>query len=533
MAGSRFSAVLALVVLLVVTVQANEVQKTGTTADWPSLRFHFTLKRDTMKIHGQSQFDIYGNPILKKDTVLYDAFATFTEHSTLYNYTLLHGIAYSSSVPYTGSPAGDSKPEPSVACLDEETAKLPSINSIVAAINGAAAAKKTAGITMDCSGGNLFKVMVNRIEFALCATGSTGFKMQGNDMDVSVEFLESHIDILVPKLAEKKRLQCPSVASPNTITPIGKAVLTGQAMPHNARNLKAAGSFSIGGKPTCSCKSKPRPCVFIHGLGVSDETPQNEAKFVNYWSDHLTGHTPCCSSLNFAHLNTVNYTWTSAELQEKVCNRALSASNTSTNSAITDTIVVTHSMGNLMFAGALANAKCSLDSSSTWVGMAGPMKGSMCSDFVQDSCAGKTNVIWEKVGSITGRCPPNTGLKSLGYEGENYSTTELNAAYAAAQEVYRTKVSALMCGKSYSGLTSKYQAQFWGLGSIVPHKSSQNDGMVEFQSCAAGFPESKFGNNFRNQFYVTKLNHYDMQFRAGDSVMDEQKMPVKWFECLL
>ncbi|KAE8975659.1 hypothetical protein PR001_g25640 [Phytophthora rubi] len=487
-----------------------------------------------MKIHGQSEFDIYGNPILstKTNTVLYDAFATFTEHSTLYNYTLLHGVAYSSSIPYSGSPVDHSKANPTVACLDKETAKLPSINSIVAAIGGVTAVKKAAGSGIDCSGGNLFKVMVDRIEFALCTSGSTGFKMQGADMDISVELLESHIDIFVPKLAEKKRLQCSSVASPSPITPTGKALLTGQTVPHNARNLKADASFSIGGKSACSCKSTPRPCVFIHGLGVSDETPQNQDEFAQYWSNHLTGHTPCCSSLKFAHLNTVNSTWTSPELQEKVCNRALTASNTSTKSAISDTIVVTHSMGNLMFAGALATGKCSLDSSSTWVGMAGPMKGSTCSDFVQDSCAGKNNLVWEKIGNITGRCPANIGLKSLAYEGGAHSSQELNAAYAAAQEVYRTKVSALMCSKSYSGLVSKYQAQFWGLGSMVPFKGP-NDGMVEFQSCAAGFPETKFGNNYRDRFYVTKLNHYDMQFRGGDSVMDEQKMPVKWFECLL
>ncbi|OWZ02841.1 hypothetical protein PHMEG_00025530 [Phytophthora megakarya] len=300
-----------------------------------------------------------------------------------------------------------------------------------------------------------------------------------------------------------------------------------------SRKLNTAASFSFGDKSTCSCKSTPRPCVFIHGLGVKDEMSENQEAFTDYWGTHLAGHGPCCSSMKFAHLNTVNSTWTSENLQEKVCNRALTASTTSKDTVISDTIVVTHSMGNLMFAGALATGRCQLDSSSTWVGMAGPMLGSMCSDFVQDSCAGKTNIVWEKIGNITGRCPPNTGLKSLAYEGGSYSSQDLNDAYKAAQEVYRTKVSALMCGKSYSGLPSKYQAQFWGLGTMVPHKSKLNDGMVEFQSCAAGFPESKFGTNYRDQFYVTKLNHYDMQFRAGDSLLDEEKMPLKWFDCLL
>uniref|UniRef100_K3WD25 Uncharacterized protein n=1 Tax=Globisporangium ultimum (strain ATCC 200006 / CBS 805.95 / DAOM BR144) TaxID=431595 RepID=K3WD25_GLOUD len=33
-------------------------------------------------------------------------------------------------------------------------------------------------------------------------------------------------------------------------------------------------------------------------------------------------------------------------------------------------------------------------------------------------------------------------------------------------------------------------------------------------------------------FYVTKLNHYDMMFRYGDSLFSKSKKPVKWFKNL-
>ncbi|KAG7387364.1 hypothetical protein PHYPSEUDO_014388 [Phytophthora pseudosyringae] len=237
--------------------------------------------------------------------------------------------------------------------------------------------------------------------------------------------------------------------------------------------------------------------------------------------------------MKFAHLNTVNTSWIDPAQQKNMCNRALAVSDTSKNSVITDTIVVTHSMGNLMLAGALATGTCTLDPSSTWVGIAGPMMGSMASDFVQDSCAGETNVVWEEIGQVTGRCPPNGALQFLAYSGRNYSSNSLEAAYSAAQESYRANVHALMCGKSHSGITSKYQAKFWALGSMISHNSEENDGMVDFKSCAAGFPESQFGDSYRDRFYKTKLNHYDMSFRAGDSILSEAKMPVKWFECLL
>ncbi|KAG3078035.1 hypothetical protein PI124_g19965 [Phytophthora idaei] len=530
--ASMLHAALILAALLALSVQTTTAtQLSGSTTEWPSLRFHFTIKRSSMKVHGQSDFSMYANPIVssRADSVLYDVFATFTEDSKLYNYTLINGVAHSTSTPYSGNPSDDVKPTPTVSCVDAESSKLPNINAIVSALNGATATPKSNDIT--CASGNLFKVTVYGIDFALCASGSAGFIMHGSDMDIDVEFLESPIDIVVP--TQKDKTECKKIASASSVTVTSKGLLTGQQFSDKARHLKAAMSFSFRDKSTCSCKSTPRPCVFIHGLGVKDEMPENQDEFTDYWGKYLAGHGPCCSSMKFAHLNTVNSTWTDAILQGKVCNRALTASNTSKDSVISDTIVVTHSMGNVMFAGALSTGKCRLDSSSTWVGMAGSMFGSMCSDFVQDSCAGKTNIVWEKIGNITGRCPPNTGLKSLAYEGGSYSSQASDAAYKAAQEVYRTNVSALMCGKSSSGLVSKYQAQFWGLSMMVPHKSKLNDGMVEFQSCAAGFPESKFGANYRDRFYVTKLNHYDMQFRAGDSLLDEEKMPLKWFDCLL
>ncbi|KUF91842.1 hypothetical protein AM587_10011499 [Phytophthora nicotianae] len=532
MASSRlnvafiFSALSALSVLAAAATQPGQ-----STTEWPSLRFHFTVKRSSMTVHGQSDFSMYANPIVssKADGVLYDVFATFTEDSTLYNYTIIDGVAHSSSTPYSGSHSDDSKATPSVSCVDAESSKLPDINAIVSALNDATALTlQSEGI--NCDSGSLFKVSVRGVDFALCASGSSGFTMHGSDMDIDVEFLESPIDIVIP--IQKSKTECKETALASSVTVTSKGLLTGQQISNKARNLKAT-SFSFRDKSSCSCKSTPRPCVFIHGLGEKEEMPENQDEFTDYWGKHLAGHGPCCSSMKFARLNTVDSMWTDAILQGKVCNRALSASNTSKDSVISDTIVVTHSMGNVMFAGALSTGKCRLDISSTWVGMAGPMLGSMCSDFVQDSCAGKTNIVWETIGNITGRCPANTGLKSLAYEGESYSSVALDAAYKAAQEIYRANVSAVMCSKSSSGLISKYQAQFWGLSEMVPHKSKLNDGMVEFQSCAAGFPESKFGGNYRDRFYVSKLNHYDMQFRAGDSLLDEEKMPLKWFDCLL
>ncbi|KAG7387367.1 hypothetical protein PHYPSEUDO_014391 [Phytophthora pseudosyringae] len=496
------------------------------TTEWPSLRFTFTLKRSSMKIHDESEFSMLADPLVSTDAshVLYNTFATFSEKSTIHNYTLVDGVRYYSSSPLENATALDA-----VNCFDPELDQLPPINAILDGINQATPVSN-APSGVECSSGNLFKITVNGIDFALCATGASGLKMYGSDVDVAVEYLDKHANISTPHEILSK---CATSVTPTTVNSIAIALLTGASAPvRDARRLKAAFDFSWGDdSPSCSCKSTPRPCIFIHGMGVTFELPDNQDSF-RYWGN-LTGHTPCCSTIKYAVLDTVNNTWTNNTQQQKVCDRALSVSKTSTDTVITDTIVVTHSMGNLLLAAAIDSRKCSLDSSSTWVGLAAPMKGSKASDFIQESCAGNANFAVEAMVENSGRCPPTTALKSMPFQGESYSTPALNAAFTAAQEAFRSNVSALMCSSSFSGLRSSDQVTLWALGMLGHHHSWRNDGMVEFQSCAAGFPESKFGQTWRDRFYRTKLNHYDMQFRHGDSIFSKAKMPLKWFECLL
>ncbi|POM70960.1 Hypothetical protein PHPALM_12539 [Phytophthora palmivora] len=121
----------------------------------------------------------------------------------------------------------------------------------------------------------------------------------------------------------------------------------------------------------------------------------------------------------------------------------------------------------------------------------------------------------------------------MSYEDESYSTTSLNSAYSAAQSAFQSNVDAAMCSDNYSGLLSLYQAVYKLAGAIIPHKSSENDGIVEYQSCAGGLSTSKFGNTYDDTYYVTGLNHADTAFRNGDALIVNSQKPVKWFECLL
>ncbi|KAG7399373.1 hypothetical protein PHYBOEH_009038 [Phytophthora boehmeriae] len=528
----------ALAALLVLFVQADGTQgQLVQMAKWPSLRLHFTLKRSSMQVHGQSKFSMIANPTVSSDStsVLYDTLATFDEDATTYSYSLVNGLAYEAR-----SSQDDSTATQSVSCLDSDS--LPPVNSIVSALNDAVAISNVSTSTMQCSSGNLFKVSVDGFDFIVCYSGSLGFTMTGSDMDITVEYLIEPVEILMPKVIDDTAHECAPVASSSSISSVGKALLTGGPIPkETARKLKAAFEFSDllpKDETSCSCKSTPRPCIFVHGLGVPTEEPDNIEDLslfprANYWGNLTDENMPCCTSKKYAVLNTVNNSWTDDEQQQKVCDRLMSVSANSQGQAIADTIVITHSMGGLLVAGALATGKCSFAETVTWVSLASPLKGSMGSDYFQKSCKNGTNVIVENLVTKSGYCPADEGIKSLAYEGESYSTVELNEAYRAAQKVYREKVYALLCSNSFSGLKSDRQLYYWAFGVTIPHKSLENDGMVEFVSCAGGFPASKFGDTYEDRFYVTELNHGDASFRNGDAILNKAKMPVKWFECLL
>eukprot|EP00644_Phytophthora_capsici_P014804 jgi/Phyca11/510091/fgenesh2_kg.PHYCAscaffold_53_\ len=90
-----------------------------------------------------------------------------------------------------------------------------------------------------------------------------------------------------------------------------------------------------------------------------------------------------------------------------------------------------------------------------------------------------------------------------------------------------------MCSSSYTGNISKYQAKYMVGGRVIPHKSSKNDGLVEFHSCAGGISPSKFGKTPDSRFYRCELNHADTAFKTGDGIFKTTVRPLKWFACLL
>lgn len=502
------------------------------STEWPSLKLHFTLKRDSMQVYGQPEFDVYANPVVSDDglSVTYDGYVDFTEGSTLTRYLLVDGVAYST---ISAETTDQSQIVPSTSeCLPSNM--LPPLNDMLPALNMATpvSSANLDGAKIKCSAGNLFKVTFPGLNLAVCASGSTGVHIYGSDLEIGVKYLKNPVQITAPKLNASALSECKTVVNATAVTATAAALLTGEAIPESESRSLDFGSNVTLTPTTCSCKSTPRPCLFIHGLGIDYAEAELQDAFTYYWGN-LTDHAPCCTDFKCMIWNSVEIGWNNDTQQQILCDLATSVTESGSPTEIADTIVVTHSMGGLMLAGAIASGKCTLAENSSWIATSPPMAGSIGSDYAQEACAGDHTVIMEAIGNVTGQCPVLGATKSLAYEGGKVSSTELNAAYEAAQEVYRTRVHAAMCSNSYSGLFSLYQAMYWLLGAALPHKSGENDGLVEFQSCAGGFPLEQFGDHYNDQFYVTHLNHADTTFYNGDGLFSSAKKPVKWFECVL
>uniref|UniRef100_H3H728 AB hydrolase-1 domain-containing protein n=2 Tax=Phytophthora ramorum TaxID=164328 RepID=H3H728_PHYRM len=288
---------------------------------------------------------------------------------------------------------------------------------------------------------------------------------------------------------------------------------------------------------SCTCKSTPRPCVFFHGIGNYNEMEelQDTPKKASGRMGNMNAHAPCCTEVKYAILNTMDHSWRSASLQQKFCDRALRLSDTSDGDlgVIKDTVVVTHSMGGLVMSMALATGKCSFGEGASWVALSSPMMGSMASDYFQDFCNDEVSDFATDLLDVLGQCPMPVSRRSIVYQNEKYASKELNAAYIAAQEAYAGNVSAAMCSDNPNGIFSQYEAIMLLAAELVPHKSPENDGLVEFQGCAIGLDESQFGKSYKDKFYRPELNHADTVFLTGDGFFKDSQKPVKWFECLL
>jgi len=493
----------------------------------PSVKLHVKLQRESSQVHGLSEFDVFGIPIVSDNgaSVLYDGYATFLQDGSTFTYSYVNGTGYLTT---------SDEDEETVQCLPPST--LP-FHDILLALNDATPIPSASigGEAVECPSGKLLKTSFYGAPVAICTSGALGFTAFSGDLTIQVEYVKTAVNSSTPTLHDEP--SCDTVATATSVTPTALALMTGSSVTSsNSRQLKVAELMEME-STECACKAPPRPCVFFHGIGNQHEMEelQDTPRKAGGRMGNMNKHAPCCTEVKYAILNTIDYSWTSDSLQQKFCDRALRLSDTSDVDLgiIKDTVVVTHSMGGLVMSMALATGKCSFGEGASWVALSSPMMRSMGSDYFQNFCNDEISVFATGLLDLFGQCPMPTARASTMYQNGKYASKKLNAAYVLAQEAYRGNVSAAMCSDNPNGVFSRYEPVMLLAADVIPHKSPENDGLVEFQSCAMGLDETLFGKSYKDTFYRPELNHADTVFLTSDGLFKDSQKPKKWFECLL
>jgi hypothetical protein len=231
-------------------------------------------------------------------------------------------------------------------------------------------------------------------------------------------------------------------------------------------------------------------CVFLHGVGEVNTSPPTPTDTEQYWggSRKLSGFLgEACNSTSFVHQDSTTRAWDNAELQAAYCDAVVGAGG-DLSASVDDALVVSHSMGNLIFADALNKGTCKLGPSSRWISLAAPWRGSKAAIFIEKLCLNATifeaplRWIAKEMNYCTtapnGTHSINAAYVSLRPDNPALASGEL-AEYAAAH------VAAAQCGDSAYGLTSIYSLALESLAAVVGYGES-NDGMVPISSCQIG-----------------------------------------------
>ncbi|KAJ8571317.1 hypothetical protein ON010_g5518 [Phytophthora cinnamomi] len=510
MVASQFVATTAVALLALNTVAG--------TSSLPSLKLGFKVHRSTMEVFGTSTFDVYVKPVLSGSSVTFDGKVSFEQDGTTYNFVLVDSVPYYEEVSSTSN---------STTCLP--TDNVPSLPDIVEALASATAVSAVnTDQDISCTNGTWVSTTFAGEPYVLCTgskTDSDDFTVYGEDLSVSFKYLTEDVTITKPANSPS---DCEAVTGDSVaLSSLGQ--IYGLTTSGSRRGLKEEAGTAHLASSKCACQGTPRPCLFFHGMDVdADGGIVDEYSFFG----DIKQHAPCCSSFHFAILNTVDYAWYNDTLQQKACDAAMNVTTGRTDSSktvINDLIVVAHSMGNSMFAGALATGKCSIGENVDWVALSGPMKGSMGSDFIHQICGSGSgsDTLLSKFGGLIGQCPGTTTRRSLVYDGGKYCDAACSLRYAAARAIHAKYVTAGICGTTYNGLISKEYAGLLAGGLIIPHHSSKNDGIVEFQSCVGDLNASKFDTTYASTWYAAKLNHADTTFHDGDGLFSSAQKPLK------
>jgi len=266
--------------------------------------------------------------------------------------------------------------------------------------------------------------------------------------------------------------------------------------------------------------SAQKACVFLHGAGELEDGPPTTT-FPEYWGD-IVAQTPQCANHTFNHADTTHRRFDDPLNIRSYC--ALASQGTG---LIRDTIIFTHSLGNVIFAAALRAGLCEMDqTTASWYGVGAPVLGTKAADVLTKVCmsASRLDEPLRELAALMHYCVSDTpGPPNLAY----LSMETTDPGLAGLVEIFSANSKGMMCGKSAFGLFSEYSLGLEALSDLVRFPD-RNDGMVDVVSCGAG-ANGTFGGDPRDSYYLAAVNHADTTCRNGNGDFGLDRQPCAWY----
>ncbi|CAK4252604.1 unnamed protein product [Aphanomyces euteiches] len=487
----------------------NNIQQT------PGLKVTVKALRSSMAINGKNEATVFIVPRTSENassSLAFDAILTQEGENATATYVLLGNRGYwsiSSGGIQTSAGCLYASQVPPVHLIQSSLEASREVDSVL--VNGTA-------VPMNCETGQLLELQFAGETFVFCNSNANQLShAKGTDLEITVEYLND------PTLV-------PDIAAPEVST---ECAYIDTTLPTTARRLTAASASASTAatlsSSSCGCQGKVKPCLFVHGVGVKASSALTST-YSDYWGS-IEKNAPCCSTTQFAHFDTVSRGWEDASLQQEFCNAALQVAANNQGKTVGDLILVTHSMANMFASSAVANNKCQFSTGVSWVSLSGPMQGSKSANLLVEKCTSGTwsDLALKGILDIVGYCPPQPAYLSLLHQSTVDSNTQ--SQFASIQSTRAQHVTKLVCGTSPIGLITIDSAL--EVVSALSHHDSANDGVVDINSCQAGYGTSGFGTSYSSSNYQASLNHLDTSFRNGDGWYGNDRKPVKWFECAL
>ncbi|XP_069105131.1 uncharacterized protein [Argopecten irradians] len=271
-------------------------------------------------------------------------------------------------------------------------------------------------------------------------------------------------------------------------------------------------------KVTRDAGTSPKMCLFVHGAGETPSVNTVRQDLASYWGK-IKSYTFNCVSHKFLHYDSKTNGWDSDTIHRLFCDAA------AVNGTIRNTVLFSHSMGNLVIAAALHSNKCTFDQrTSRWFSSQGPWKGSAAANKVSDICTNPTfpQRIIRKVLRWNGYCKSNANVEQKAYTTlkTNYISST-GVRFNDLQAKGRSYVSGVMCGTSSWGEKVGESLGLW----FIQHYTNidgPNDGMVSFDSCKLK-TDVNFQDRMSSAYYKDKFNHADGTCRNGGC-------PCQWYK---